>query len=440
MMNRLRYTTCDRAAVVVGVGLLLGGATGCPYYQAQQARMQAMMAQAEAEAARAEAERQARLAQAQAQEQAEVGRHAEAQARREADMQRQQAEAALHRAEMQLYHYRVILAEREWSAGHGSRAQQLLDECAVPQRQWEWHYLQRGVRQETEKGVFHGQPLRGLAFTPDGKRLATLGAAEIKLWDLATSQEAGQIRALADNFATLAYHPDARQLVVGTESGAIQHRDAATGKATRSVEGNGSPVMSLSWAADGSRLAASNANGLTRVWDPAGKELFRSEAGTVSALSSDGRRLAMAGKEPGSVVIYHLGGPGEGLAWRGLTDAITALAWSPDSRDLACASKDCTVRVWDSSSGKERFTARGHTGTVTSVAFNPDGRRLASGSADQTVKLWDMPSGIETLTLRGQGKAVRAVAFSPDGRRLAAAAEDGSVRIWSAIPSDPPGK
>ncbi|MGD1062502.1 MAG: hypothetical protein ABR860_04505 [Terracidiphilus sp.] len=157
------------------------------------------------------------------------------------------------------------------------------------------------------------------------------------------------------------------------------------------------------------------------------------------AFSPDGRYLATASKDK-TAKIWDLQTGKEPMTLRGHTDYVSSVAFSPDGRLLATASgetppqisTDQTAKIWDAQTGKELMTLSGHTGGVLFVAFSPDGRRLATASADGTAKIWDAQTGKELMTLRGHTGVVLSVAFSPDGRRLATASDDKTAKIWDA--------
>jgi uncharacterized protein (TIGR03067 family) len=118
------------------------------------------------------------------------------------------------------------------------------------------------------------------------------------------------------------------------------------------------------------------------------------------------------------------------LTLMGHSQMIMGVAHSPDGKQLASASYDGTVKIWDAVTAKEIFTLKGHTNAVTSVAYSPDGQQLATGSNDMSIKLWNAVNGQEIPVLMGHTAAILSVAFSPDGKRLASTSSDQTAKVW----------
>src|SRR5262249_30247227 len=104
---------------------------------------------------------------------------------------------------------------------------------------------------------------------------------------------------------------------------------------------------------------------------------------------------------------------------------------------LASSARDGMVRVWDLAGDRPPRVFKGHTNDVNNLAYSPDGSRLASGGDDGTVRLWDLAGGGEGCGLRNPRGEVDAVAFSRDGTRLALASLDGMIQIVDARPWTP---
>src|SRR5262249_39267620 len=122
--------------------------------------------------------------------------------------------------------------------------------------------------------------------------------------------------------------------------------------------------------------------------------------------------------------------------------AVFGVAFSPDGKLLATATKDGFVRLWSAKASQELQTWPAHQEDATTVSFSPDGRYLASGGWDGMVKVWDvekvLQGEVHTPHLRLEHtRRVRvwSVSFSPDNQRLVSAGgrtEDakGEVKVW----------
>ncbi|HLW02374.1 MAG TPA: WD40 repeat domain-containing protein [Ktedonobacterales bacterium] len=120
------------------------------------------------------------------------------------------------------------------------------------------------------------------------------------------------------------------------------------------------------------------------------------------------------------------------LDYRGHTDHVTSVAWSPDGQRIASASKDGTVQVWDTATGGHVLTYPGDGSWVWTVAWSPDGKLIASGNFSGAVEVWDAATGAQVYTYHGHTSWVYALAWSPDGKRIASGDKDGTVQVWDA--------
>ncbi|KAF2179315.1 WD40 repeat-like protein [Zopfia rhizophila CBS 207.26] len=149
------------------------------------------------------------------------------------------------------------------------------------------------------------------------------------------------------------------------------------------------------------------------------------------AFFHDSTQLASASHD-GTVKIWNASS-GECLSTlKGHRSRVNSVTISNKSTRLASASSDNTVKIWDTSSGECLSTLVGHRSPVWSVAFSHDSTRLASASYDSTVKVWDASSSKCLSTLKGHSRDVWSVAFSHDSTRLASASGDSTVKVWDA--------
>lgn len=119
--------------------------------------------------------------------------------------------------------------------------------------------------------------------------------------------------------------------------------------------------------------------------------------------------------------------------FRGHTQGVSSVAFSPDARRIASVSYDLTARVWDAETGEHVLTLNGHNAILTKVVFSPDGLRIATASHDNTIRIWDLETGRELKTLSGHEGNVTCLAFSPYDQWIISASEDTTVRTWDSV-------
>lgn len=154
---------------------------------------------------------------------------------------------------------------------------------------------------------------------------------------------------------------------------------------------------------------------------------------SAMAFSADGVSLFVAAGDAGVSGVAYQFTVADGKLVRkftGHTDALYALALSPDGKLLVTGGYDQKIKLWDLATGQEKTTLKGHNGCINGLSFRPDGKVLASASADRTIKLWDPMKGTRLDTFSQPLKEQFTVAFSGDGRTLVAGGADSRIRQW----------
>jgi WD40 repeat protein len=147
------------------------------------------------------------------------------------------------------------------------------------------------------------------------------------------------------------------------------------------------------------------------------------------AFAPDSKWLASAGLDK-TIKLWEAA-TGSLLGTLRQSSAVNAVAISPDGESLASAGDDGTVRLWASKTGKPRGAFSGPAYSVFDVIFSPDGKRIAAAGKDRTVFVWNADGGKRVYSLEGHTGDVYALAFSPDGKFLASAGADKTLRVWS---------
>ncbi|RFN54426.1 wd40 repeat-like protein [Fusarium flagelliforme] len=232
-------------------------------------------------------------------------------------------------------------------------------------------------------------------------------------------------------------------------------------------------VTLISFSRDSTLLATSSYDKTVRVWRVDNGDcvqIFRHEA-TVKALTFFPSSKLLATAIYSEIQIWDIAN-GECIQeLNGHLHWITHLTFSPDSKLMASASEDETVRLWQVYDGEEIRNSnssdglmlpwtvssnralmasvsndavqlwrtndgectqnlKGHNDSILSVAFSPDTRLIASSSYDGTVRLWNVNTGECTQTLEGHVRFATSMAFSTDSKRLATSSWEEFIRLW----------
>lgn len=266
------------------------------------------------------------------------------------------------------------------------------------------------------------------------KLVAGKSDGAVELWDLRNAQVQSLIPDGNRAISALAVSPDGKHAAAGDDGGKVRLLDLETHKIVMDQSAHEGEVTSIRFHPQRPQFLTTGADGMTRVFDVQSSGSSSNQTvvytfqakGKLLAVSPSGHFAAVAG----SNVVEIADLKAKSLLHSLPVDAkeITSLAWSADDKILAVADANGSIHSWNIPGGQKLFESRMHDGAIRALAGNPQDMLFASGGADGQIRLWNQPGLPETI-LETEKTDALIISPAPRGQSVAIGAADGSVRI-----------
>ena len=244
----------------------------------------------------------------------------------------------------------------------------------------------------------HREAIRGVAFSPDASRLATVSQdGQIHIWDVRSNRRIHTMNEPVRGARRIVFQPNgARFAVVGFDRN-VRIYDAQTYRLVATLPAHDTNNEAIAYSNDGSMLAVGGRTGVVRIWRTADNTHLtdiRGDGRRVRALafSPDDSQLATGGDGP----FIMLWSPQNGKLLRTFAERpgkTFALAFC-GSNVLASGESDNMIRLWNPATGTQTALLSGHTGTISTMTYVAQTQRLVTGSFDASIRFWTLPGGV----------------------------------------------
>ncbi|MGQ9896196.1 MAG: WD40 repeat domain-containing serine/threonine protein kinase [Acidobacteriota bacterium] len=278
----------------------------------------------------------------------------------------------------------------------------------------------------------HEHVVKSLSYHSSNDWLASAsGDGSVRLWDLQTNREINLFSGHEYSVNAVAIAPDGLRLASGGADGTARIWTLRDATEIASF-GHRTAVRALLFASDG-RWLITAFDTEVKIWDALRQRQIASFLGHVKtidalALSSDGHALASGGADD-AIHFWDLISKTEQAMVRLSGHAPTSLAYLPDGR-LISGGRDGKLCVWQADETKPVQTVTAHSEAIRALALSPDSSLLATSDWNGVIKLWATQDLTNLTTVEAHDGPAQALAFAPNGQHLASGGADAVIHIW----------